>query len=59
MEKEWEILYIKALGTIRMCLVSLVAFNISKETKMKDIINALDKLDVYIYIYIQIIKWKI
>jgi hypothetical protein len=29
---------------IRLCLTSLVAFNISKEKTMKDLMNALDKL---------------
>ena len=29
-DEEWEVLDRKALGTIRMCLASLVAFNISK-----------------------------
>ena len=27
-EEEWEVLDIKALGTIRLCLASLMAFNI-------------------------------
>ena len=30
-DKEWEILDIKALGTIRLSLAASVAFNISKE----------------------------
>ena len=31
-DAEWEILNRKALGTVRLCLAALVAFNISKET---------------------------
>ena len=34
----------KELGTIRSCLVASVAFNISKEKTMVDLINALVKL---------------
>ena len=30
---EWDILDIKALGTIQLCLVALVAFNISRKRK--------------------------
>ena len=30
-DEEWEVLDRKELGTIRLCLDSLVAFNISKE----------------------------
>ena len=30
-DEEWEVLNRKALGTIRLCLASSVAFNISKE----------------------------
>ena len=43
-DEEWEILDRKALGTIRLCLVASVAFNISKEKTMVDLINALAKL---------------
>ena len=43
-DEEWEILDRKALGTIRLCLVASVAFNISKEKTMIDLINALAKL---------------
>ena len=43
-EKKWDILDKKALGTIRLCLAALVAFNISKEKTMIDLINALVKL---------------
>ena len=31
MDEEWEVLDRKALGTIRLCLASSVAFNISKK----------------------------
>ena len=31
-DEEWNLLDRKALGTIRLCLVASVAFNISKET---------------------------
>ena len=31
-DAEWKILNRKALGTVRLCLVASVAFNISKET---------------------------
>jgi hypothetical protein len=43
-DEEWEILDKKALGTIRLCLVASVAFNISKEKTIVDLINALAKL---------------
>ena len=42
--EEWEILDRKALGTIRLCLVASVAFNISKEKTTVDLINVLEKL---------------
>ena len=32
-DEEWEILDKMAIGTIRLCLASSVAFNISKEKK--------------------------
>ena len=41
---EWEILDRKELGTIRLCLVASIYFNISKEKTMVDMINALEKL---------------
>jgi hypothetical protein len=44
MKDEWEILDRKALGTIRMSLEASVAFNISKEKTMKDLMDALAKL---------------
>jgi hypothetical protein len=43
-DEEWEILDRKALGTIRMSLAASVAFNISKEKTMKDLMDALAKL---------------
>ena len=42
--EQWEILDRKALGTIRLFLVASIAFNISKEKTMVDLINALVKL---------------
>jgi hypothetical protein len=43
-DEEWEVLDIKALGTIWLSLTTSVAFNISKEKTMKDMMDALDKL---------------
>ena len=43
-DAEWEILDRKALRIVRLCLVALVAFNISKETKTEGLIKALEKL---------------
>ena len=43
-DEEWEVLYIKALGTIRLCLASLVAFNISKEKTTEGVMSTLSKL---------------
>ena len=34
-DEEWEVLDRKALGTIRLCLASLVAFNILKEKQQR------------------------
>ena len=42
--EDWDILDRKALGTIRLCLAASVAFNISKEKTMVDLINTLEKL---------------
>ena len=42
--EEWEILDTKELGTIQLCLVTSLDFNISKENTMVDLINALAKL---------------
>ena len=43
-DEEWEVLDRKALGTIRLGLVSLVAFNISKEIKTEGVMRALSNL---------------
>ena len=43
-DEEWEVLDRKALGTIWLSLATLVAFNISKENKMKEMMDALAKL---------------
>ena len=43
-EEEWEILDKKALGTIWLSLAASVAFNISKEKTMKDLMDALAKM---------------
>jgi hypothetical protein len=43
-DEEWEILDRKTLGTIRLSLAALVAFNILKEKTMKDLMDALAKL---------------
>jgi len=41
---EWDIFDRKALGTIQMCLVASVAFNISKETTTEGSMSTLAKL---------------
>ena len=41
---EWNIIDRKALETVRLCLVALVAFNISNETTTEGLIKALEKL---------------
>jgi hypothetical protein len=43
-DEEWEVLDRKALGTIRLSLAMSVAFSISKEKKIKELMDALDKL---------------
>ena len=43
-DAEWNILDRKALGTVRLCLVASVAFNILKETTTEGLIKALVKL---------------
>ena len=43
-DEEWDILDRKALGTIWLSLAASVAFNISKEKTMKDLMEALAKL---------------
>jgi hypothetical protein len=41
---EWEVLHKKTLGNIILCLATSVAFNISKEKIMEDMMKALTKL---------------
>ena len=41
-DEEWEVLDRKALGTIRLCLASSVALNISKEKTTEGVMSALD-----------------
>ena len=43
-DEEWEVIDRKALEKIRMCLASLVAFNILKEKTTEDVMSALGKL---------------
>ena len=43
-DEEWEVLDRKALGTIRLCLASSVAFNILKEITTEGVMSALNKL---------------
>ena len=43
-DTEWDILDRKALGTIWLCLVASVAFNISKEMTTEGLMSALAKL---------------
>ena len=43
-DAEWDILYRKALGIVRLCLAASVSFNISKETTTEGLIQALAKL---------------
>jgi hypothetical protein len=43
-DEEWEILDKKILGMILLCLATSMAFNISKEMTMKDLMKALAKL---------------
>ena len=43
-DEEWEVLDRKALGTIRLCLASLVAFNISKEKTIEGVMSALGNI---------------
>ena len=43
-DEEWEVLDRKALGTIRLCLDSLVAFNILKEKTTEGVMSTLSKL---------------
>ena len=39
--EEWDMLDRKALGSIRLCLTPLVAFNITKEKTTKDLMTTL------------------
>eukprot|EP00253_Pinus_taeda_P005631 PITA_05631 len=43
-DEEWNLLDRKALGTVWLCLIASVAFNISKETMTEGLIKALEKL---------------
>ena len=43
-DEELEVLDKKALGAIRLCLDSSVAFNISKENTIEGVMSTLDKL---------------
>jgi hypothetical protein len=43
-DEEWEVLDRKELGTIRLCLVALVVFIVSKEKTTKDLMETLAKL---------------
>jgi ATP adenylyltransferase/5',5'''-P-1,P-4-tetraphosphate phosphorylase II len=43
-DEEWEVLDRKALGTIRLSLVTSIDFNISKEKTTKELMDALAKL---------------
>ena len=43
-DEEWEVFDKNALGTIRLCLDSSVAFNISKENTTEGVMSALAKL---------------
>ena len=43
-DEEWEVLDRNALGTIRMCLDSSVALNVSKENTTQGVMSTLDNL---------------
>ena len=43
-DEEWEVIDRKALRTIRLCMDSSVAFNISKENTTEGVMSALSKL---------------
>jgi hypothetical protein len=43
-DREWEVLERKPLGMIHLILVVSMAFNISKEKKTKELMDALDKM---------------
>lgn len=44
LDEDWEILDRKALGSIRLCLAQLVAFNITKEKTTQELMETLAKL---------------
>ena len=43
-DEEWEVIYIKELGTIQLSLEASVVFNISKEKTTNEMMDALAKL---------------
>ena len=43
-DEEWEVIDRKELGTIRLCLASSMAFNISKQITTEGAMSALSKL---------------
>ena len=43
-DKEWEVLDRKELGTIWLCLAPSMAFNISKEKTVEEVMSVLVKL---------------
>jgi hypothetical protein len=43
-DEEWDILDIKALGTLQLCLATMVDFNISSENTTKDLMKKLASL---------------
>ena len=43
-DEEWVVLNRKTLGTIRLCMVLLLAFNISKEKATEGVMSALVKI---------------
>ena len=42
-QEDWDVLDRKALGTIRLCLASSVAFNISDQKTTKDLMKSLER----------------
>ncbi|MCO5582919.1 hypothetical protein L7F22_036822 [Adiantum nelumboides] len=44
MDGAWKVLDCKALGTIRLCLASLVAFNIAEQKTTRELMTILDAL---------------
>ena len=43
-DDDWDILYRKVLGAIRLSLTSIVAFNVYREKMIKDLMAALSKM---------------